>query len=124
IVIMDPKTGDVLGLASWPTFNPNQFIPSISSEEFKKLNDDPNLPLIPRAFRSAYPPGSVHKCFVGLAALTSGEVGPYDEFSCPPSLRIGNLSFRNHKKTHQGMLNFADALTQSCNTWFYQVVMK
>ncbi len=124
IVVLDPNTGDVLALASWPTINPNDFIPNISSEAFKALQDDPNIPLIPRAFRSSYPPGSVYKCFVGLAALTSGKVEPGDEFSCPPAFNVGNLTFRNWKKTHGGMLNFADALTQSCNTWFYQVGLR
>lgn len=124
IVVLDPHTGDILALASWPTFNPNAFIPKISTEDFQALNEDKNLPLLPRAFGSAYPPGSVYKCFVGLAALTSGKVSPEDEFSCPPALSVGNLTFRNWKKTHGGMLNFADALTQSCNTWFYQVGLR
>ncbi|HEY5035685.1 MAG TPA: hypothetical protein VII74_00975, partial [Chthoniobacterales bacterium] len=55
IVIMDPNTGDVLALASWPTFDPNEFVPSISTAKFKKLQDDPDIPLLPRAYRSAYP---------------------------------------------------------------------
>jgi penicillin-binding protein 2 len=124
IVVMDPNNGDILALASWPTINPNDFIPGISTEAFKVLQDDKNIPLLPRAYRSAYPPGSTYKCFVGLAALQSQKVGRYDEFSCPPAFSVGNLTFRNWKKTHGGSLNFADALTQSCNTWFYQVGLK
>ena len=124
LVVIDPYTGDVLALASWPTINPNDFVPNISSAAFKALQDDKNIPLLPRAFRSSYPPGSVFKVFVGLAAMQAGKVEPSDEFSCPPALSIGNLTFRNWKKTHGGSLNFADALTQSCNTWFYQVGMK
>jgi penicillin-binding protein 2 len=124
IVIIDPNTGDILALASWPTINPNDFIPNISTEAFAALQEDKDIPLLPRAFGSSYPPGSVYKCFVGLAALTSGKISPDDEFSCPPSFSIGNLTFRNWKKTHGGMLNFADALTQSCNTWFYQVGLR
>ena len=57
IVIIDPNKGDILALASWPTYDPNVFIPSISAEKFKALQDDPDIPLLPRAFRSAYPPG-------------------------------------------------------------------
>lgn len=124
IVILDPNNGDVLALASWPTFNPNAFTPSISTAEFKKLQDDPNIPLLPRAFRSSYPPGSIYKVAVGLAALESGTVTPYDEFQCVPALQVGNLTFRNWKKTDTGALNFIEALTQSCNTWFYQVGIK
>jgi penicillin-binding protein 2 len=124
IVILDPNNGDILALASWPPLNPNAFIPNISAEDYKALNDDKDLPLLPRAFRSAYPPGSTFKVFVGLAALNSGKVGPGDEFSCPTSLEIGGITFRNWKKSDAGSLNFAEALTQSCNTWFYQCGMK
>ena len=123
-MIVDPNNGDILAMASWPTFNPNLFVPNISNEAFALLRDDPDIPLIPRAYRSAYPPGSTFKVVVGLAALESGKVKPDDEFSCPASLEIGNLTFRNWKKTGAGSLNFADALTQSCDTWFYQVGMK
>ncbi len=69
IVIIDPNTGDILAMASWPTFDPNEFIPSISAAKFKELQDDPNIPLLPRAYRSAYPPGSTFKVAVGLAAF-------------------------------------------------------
>ncbi len=121
IVVTDPNNGDILGMASWPVYNPNAFIPRISASDFKALQDDPNIPLLPRAFRSAYPPGSTFKVFVGLAALESGNITPQTEFSCPPAYNVGNLTFRNWKKSDAGMLNFAEALEQSCNTWFYQV---
>jgi len=124
IVVIDPNNGDILALASWPTINPNAFIPNISAEAFKALQDDPSIPLLPRAFRSAYPPGSTFKVTSGLAALQEGVIKIDDHFSCPPSLDIGRLNFRNWKKTDAGSLNFADALTQSCNTWFYQVGIK
>jgi penicillin-binding protein 2 len=84
IVIIEPNTGDILAMASWPVFNPNSFIPNISTEKFKELQDDPNIPLLPRAFRSSYPPGSVFKIPVGIAALESGAVGPDDGFQCSP----------------------------------------
>ena len=124
LVIIDPNNGELLALASWPTIDPNAFVPAISTEAFRALQEDKDIPLLPRAFRSAYPPGSTFKVVVGLAALQSGKIGPADEFPCPPAIEIGNLTFRNWKKEHAGMLNFADALTQSCNTWFYQVGMK
>lgn len=124
MVVIDPNNGDILALASWPTLNPNAFIPAISAEEYKALQDDRDIPLLPRAFRSAYPPGSTFKVFVGLAALNSGKVGTNENFSCPPSLEIGGITFRNWKKSDAGSLNFAEALTQSCNTWFYQCGMR
>jgi penicillin-binding protein 2 len=124
IVVIDPNNGDILALASWPTYDPNVFVPSISAEKFKALQDDPNIPLLPRAFRSSYPPGSTFKVAVGLAALESGAVGPDDAYECVPAIQIGNLTFHNWKKGNRGALNFVQALTESCDTWFYQVGIK
>jgi len=124
IVIIEPGSGDILAMASWPTFNPNVFIPNISAEKFKELQDDPNIPLLPRAFRSSYPPGSIFKVPVGIAALESGTVSPGDEFNCPPAIQVGNVTFHNWKKTDRGPLNFVQAFTESCDTWFYQVGIK
>lgn len=124
MVFLDPNNGDILAMASWPSFDPNLFIPSISSERFKALADDPNHPLIPRAYRSAYPPGSTFKTFVGIAALESGAIKPDDEFPGPPAMQIGNIIMRNWKKTDAGDLDLAGALEQSCDTWFYAVGIK
>jgi penicillin-binding protein 2 len=124
IVVVDPNNGDILALASWPTYDPNLFIPSISSEKFKSLQDDPNIPLLPRAFRSSYPPGSTFKIVVGIAALESGAVHPDDRFECVPAIQIGNVTFHNWKKGDRGALNFVQALTESCDTWFYQAGIK
>jgi penicillin-binding protein 2 len=121
IVILDPNTGDILALASWPTFDPNKFIPSISAADFKKLRDDPNIPLLPRAYRSAYPPGSTFKIAVGMAAFESGTITPQDQYECVPAMDVGNTTFHNWKHSDRGSLNFIQALTESCDTWFYQV---
>ena len=124
IVIVDPTDGDILAMASWPTYDPNLFVPSISAEKFKQLQDDPDIPLLARAFRSAYPPGSTFKVAVGIAALETGAVRPDDLYQCVPGIQIGNLTFHNWKKGDQGALNFVQALTESCDTWFYQVGIK
>jgi penicillin-binding protein 2 len=124
IVIMDPNNGDVLALASWPDYDPNVFVPSISAENFKALQDDPGIPLLPRAFRSSYPPGSTFKVAVGIAALESGSVTPSEQYQCVPAIQIGNVTFHNWKKSDRGFLNFVQALTESCDTWFYQVGIK
>jgi penicillin-binding protein 2 len=124
IVIVDPNNGDILAMASWPTYDPNAFTPTISTEKFKALQDDPDIPLLPRAFRSSYPPGSTFKMTVGIAALETGTVRSDEEFDCVPAIQIGNLTFHNWKKTDRGPLNFVQALTESCDTWFYQVGIK
>jgi penicillin-binding protein 2 len=124
IVIVDPNTGDILAMASWPTYNPNAFTPTISAEKFKALQDDPDIPLLPRAFRSSYPPGSTFKVAVGIAALESGTVRSDEEYNCVPAITVGNVVFHNWKKTDRGALNFVEAMTESCDTWFYQVGIK
>src|SRR6266516_1599578 len=124
IVIVDPNNGDILALASWPTYDPNLFIPAISAEKFKTLQEDSDIPLLPRAFRSSYPPGSTFKVAVGIAAFESAAVGPDALYQCVPAIQIGNVTFHNWKKGDRGALNFVQALTESCDTWFYQVGIK
>ncbi|MEO8205964.1 MAG: penicillin-binding protein 2 [Chthoniobacterales bacterium] len=124
IVIIDPNSGEILAMASWPSFDPNLFIPIVKPEDFDRLQNDPFNPLYPRAYRSAYPPGSTFKTVVGLAALQTGTIKTNDQFNCPAAFDVGNVVFHNWKKEGAGKLNFVEALTQSCNTWFYQVGLK
>jgi penicillin-binding protein 2 len=124
IVVMDPNNGEVLALASWPTINPNDFVPTISVDKLQKIQNDPNIPMLPRAYRSVYPAGSTFKVFVGVAGFESQKIAPNDEFDCSPTLQVGNMVFRNWKKVDVGNLNYRQALAQSCNTWFYQAGQK
>src|SRR3989440_6243805 len=124
MVIIDPNNGDILALASWPTYDPNLFVPSISAEQLKLLQDDKDIPLLPRAYRSSYPPGSTFKVAVGIAALETHAVYPDDQYQCVPAIQVGNVTFHNWKKNDRGALNFVQALTESCDTWFYQAGIK
>jgi penicillin-binding protein 2 len=124
MVVMDPNSGEILAMASYPAFNPNDFVPTIKQSVFSAYSNDPADPLVPRAFRSAYPPGSTFKTFVGLAALNSGLIKTDEVFFCPKEFAVGNHVFKNWKKVDAGRLNFKEALTQSCNTWFYQAGLK
>ena len=124
MVVLEPESGDILAVASWPPIDPNQFVPSISEADYNALKRDPNEPLFPRFSLAAYPPGSTFKCFVGLAGLSSGRLKPDDQFDCPTGFQIGDRIFHNWKKEGTGSLNFAEALEQSCNTWFYQAGLK
>ena len=121
MAVTDPSTGEVIALASVPSFNPNLFIPRISTENFSKLRDDPGAPLVARAFDSAYPPGSTWKVITGLAAMNEGHVEPADTLEGSPSMEIGGRVFHNHTRKHQGMLAFPQALTVSSNTYFYRM---
>src|SRR5438046_2967298 len=80
IVIIDPNNGDILALASWPTYDPNLFVPSISAEQLKSLQDDKDIPLLPRAYRSSYSPGSTFTFAVRIAALESHAVYRADQY--------------------------------------------
>ena len=124
LVVMDPNNGEILAMASYPSFNPNDFVPMVSKATFDRYTNDPADPLVPRAFRSAYPPGSTFKTFVGLAGLESRRISAREVFGCPTEFTVGNHVFRNWKKEDAGELNFRQALTQSCNTWFYQAGLK
>lgn len=121
IVITDPETGDILAAASNPRYYPSSFVPQISKTLYDQLEANPDIPLLDRTFRSAYPPGSTFKIIVGLAALSSGKISPDDKFPGPASLKIGNTVFKNWKNSDSGDIDWYEALAQSCNTWFYKV---
>lgn len=120
-VIMDVRNGDVLAMASFPQFNPNDFIPAITQEAYSRLANDPAKPLLSRAFRGAYPPASTFKVPVALAALEERIVTESTLYSCPTSWSIGDVVMRNWNKDPEGSMNVIGALARSCNTWFYQV---
>jgi penicillin-binding protein 2 len=124
IVVIDPNTGEVLAMASWPTYDPNIFVPTVNEQAYDAVRKDPDVPLLPRAYRSAYPPGSTFKSFVGLAGFETGKLTKNTTFGCPTAYGVGNALFHNWKKYDAGSLNFVEALTQSCNTWFIQAGLK
>ena len=124
MVVMDPKTGEILAMASEPAFDPNIYIPSVSAEVMDKLTKDPFNPLFPRAYRAAYPPGSIFKIVTGLAAMNDGYVDPEDAFGGEAAIKIGGTTFHNWKHSDVGPLNFREALIQSCNTYFYKMGLK
>jgi len=124
MVFIDPWSGEILAMASWPQYNPNHFVPVLNPQIYQQVSDDPAVPLLPRAFRSAYPPGSTFKTFVGLAGFQSNTLNPKDIYTGPQAIDIGNFTFHNWKKYNVGKLDFVEALTQSCNTWFIQAGLK
>ncbi len=120
-VVLDVITGEVLVMASRPSFDLNRFIPGIGEEEFKALNENPATPLYGRSFQSAYPPASSYKPIVALAALNNGVVTEDSTIYCPPAITIGNHTFNNWTRTPEGDINVKRAIARSCNTWFYQI---
>jgi penicillin-binding protein 2 len=120
-VVIDVVTGEVLVMASRPSFDLNRFIPGIGEEDFRALQEESGTPLFGRAFQSSYPPASAFKPVVALAALNAGVVTERSTVYSPASIRIGNHTFRNWSKTPEGNIDVRRALARSCNTWFYQV---
>ena len=119
-VVMDVQTGEILTMASYPSFNPNDFSPSISQTRFDELNNDPELPLFARAFRGRYPPASTFKVATALAALESGAITEQTLFPCPTVMIIDNRPFRNWNKKAEGDMNVVVAIARSCNPFFYK----
>jgi penicillin-binding protein 2 len=120
-VVIDVITGEVLVMASRPSFDLNTFIPGISTEAFEALKSDPTAPLHGRAFMSGYPPASTFKPIVALAALNNGVISEFSTVYSPASMRIGNTQMKNWSSTPEGSINVKRALARSTNTWFYQV---
>jgi penicillin-binding protein 2 len=124
VVVMDPNTGHVLSMASYPAYDPRVFAGGLSEREFRELTrPSANFPLNNRAISGLYPPGSTFKPFVAAAAVKAGYARPGDYYPCPPEFKVpGDTSgtvFHNWKESHAGTISFAEALIQSCDTVFY-----
>jgi len=119
VVAMDPNSGEILALASHPTYDPNMFPRGISPKEWVRLMNDPSHPLYNRAIQSVYPPGSTFKIIVSLAGLESGVINPDEKVNCHGFLKSGKHSFRCWKKGGHGAVSFHQALVESCDVYFY-----
>jgi len=119
-VVLDPRTGEVLAMASRPTFDPNLFTPGAPAEQISWVLRNPASPLLNRATREHYPPGSTFKPITLLAALDSGTVKASDTVTCEGSLQIGNRPFGCWNKHGHGRVDAAAAVRWSCDVWFYE----
>ena len=118
VVILDPRNGDILAMASSPTFNPNDFIPSIKSDRWKSLQG-PDRPLYNRAAAGEYAPGSTFKPITLLAAMHSGKIRPEMRFNCDGAFQLGNARFRCWQTWGHGSIDLAHAVRYSCNVYLY-----
>ena len=120
VVVMDPRSGEVLALASHPSFDPNIFIrPDMSEGRLKLLNDKSGRPMSNRAISGVYAPGSVFKIVTASAALENRKISRYSRFFCGGSFRLGNATFDCWKQEGHGWQTITDALMNSCNVYFY-----
>ncbi|MFN4236259.1 MAG: penicillin-binding protein 2 [Vogesella sp.] len=123
LVAIDPQTGGVLAFVSKPGFDPNLFIDGIDSATWKSLNEDWQKPLVNRALRGLYPPGSTFKPFMAMAALQAGAIGPYDVRPAPGYFTLPGSShqFRDSNPRGNGMVNIGKAIAVSSDTFFYKL---
>ena len=118
-VVIKVQTGEILAIASKPTFDPNEFAEGITSGSWRKLINDEMHPLQNRSIHSQYPPGSTYKIAVAYAALEEGVIDPETTIYCPGHFKLGRGRYRCWKKSGHGAMNLHDALVQSCDVYFY-----
>ena len=119
LVAIDPKNGEVLAFVSKPTFDPNLFVEGIDADNWQKLNESPDKPLLNRALRGTYPPGSTYKPFMSLAALHTGKRNPDQSISDPGYYMFGNHRFRDDKEGGHGTVDMYKSIVESCDTYYY-----
>jgi penicillin-binding protein 2 len=121
LVALDPRNGGVLALVSKPGFDPNLFVDGIDAATWRELNDSPDRPLVNRALRGVYPPGSTIKPFMGLAGVELGVRKPGDTISDPGYFSLSGSShrYRDWKKDGHGMVDLKRSITISCDTYYY-----
>jgi penicillin-binding protein 2 len=123
-VVLDVRTGEVLALASVPTFDPGALVDGVKQETWRAWLRDPKAPLVNKAIAGQYPPGSTFKMIVALAALEAGVVGPEHEVTCPGFMHLGSHRFHCWRSGGHGKLKLVDAIAQSCDVYFYDLARK
>jgi len=119
LVAIDPSNGEILAFVSKPNFDPNLFVEGIDVENWRALNESPDKPLLNRALRGTYPPGSTYKPFMALAALTLGKRTPQQTIFDPGFYNFGNHRFRDDKEGGHGTVDMYKSIVQSCDTYYY-----
>ena len=123
-VLLDARTGAILSCASVPTYDPNDFVIGMNHKTWGEIINHQDKPLNDKAISMIYPPGSTFKMMVGLAALEAGVVSPNETIFCPGHYQAQNRRFHCWKAGGHGRLRFTDAISQSCNVYFYELASR
>ncbi|OYX96131.1 MAG: penicillin-binding protein 2 [Novosphingobium sp. 35-62-5] len=123
VVVMDCETGDILAMASMPSFDPNSFSDGIGRIEWKMLSEDDHVPLRNKVLRGLYPPGSTVKPMIAMSFLEAG-LDPSASVGCGGGLRVGNRVFHCWNRRGHGTVDMAKAIYQSCDVYFYHFAQK
>lgn len=120
IVALDPRDGAVRAMVSSPSFDPNGFAGRLNQEDWERIVGAPNRPLQNRAIHNTYPPGSVFKIAMAVAALSDGLIDPEEQVYCGGSTRLYDRRWRCWQSRGHGRLNLRGALQNSCDVYFYR----
>ncbi len=122
-IAIDPWSGEILALVSAPSFDPNQFAVGMTTKQYDELQNNPDQPLFNRALRGAYPPGSTIKPMLALAALETGATNLTRKTLCRGYFMLPNSThrYRDWKPEGHGSMDLHDAITQSCDVYFYNI---
>ena len=121
LVAIDPNTGEVLAFVSKPTFDPNLFVDGIDQDSWQMLNESLDKPLLNRALRGTYPPGSTYKPFMALAALTTGKRSASTVINDTGSWTYGGHTFRSHGDQGLGAVDMVRSIVMSSNVYYYSL---
>ncbi len=121
LVAIDPRNGEVLAFVSKPTFDPNLFVDGIDAESWRELNESIDKPLLNRALRGTYPPGSTFKPFMAMAALVTGKRSPSAVINDGGTYQFGNHTFRSHGDVGLGPVDMVASIVKSSNVYYYSL---
>jgi penicillin-binding protein 2 len=123
-VVIDVTNGDIICIASSPSFDPNLFVRGISHADYNSLMENDHRPLANKTVSGAYPPGSTFKMVTALAALEAGVITADSKVSCPGYIEFGERRFHCWKRAGHGTVNLSRSLTESCDVYYYEIAQK
>ena len=123
-VVIDVTNGDIICIASSPSFDPNLFVRGISHTDYNSLTENDHRPLANKTVSGAYPPGSTFKMVTALAALEAGVMTPDYRVSCPGYIEYGDRRFNCWKRGGHGTVSLTRSLTESCDVFYYDIAQK
>lgn len=121
MVVLDPQTGEVLAMVSFPTYDANQFSRGITDAQFKALLDNPQKPLINHAIADIQPPGSTYKLVTGFGSLADKVITTTSTITSKPYVQLGNTKFWEWNRRGWGPLTITEGFGRSSDTYFYQL---
>jgi len=121
LVAIDPRNGEVLAFVSKPSFDPNLFVDGIDQDSWRELNESIDKPLLNRALRGTYPPGSTFKPFMAMAALNSGKRSATTVINDGGTFQFGNHTFRSHGDKGLGPVDMVRSIVKSSNVYYYSL---